>query len=163
MPENADLTSSGKVLDFWIDSYKLRIDYITKQLDRMWNRFQLLLSIDIALAGLVFAPLSEKRLFGTSIFALLGVLVSLFWYLVGAEDRFLVQVYREQLRRDTDEVKKLLNLPHYIAVGDTEAPTRVTRDPVQFRFSAISITRLVVLFPMLFMVFFVVIAAILVR
>ena len=140
------MTSADKILDFRIESYKLRIDYVTKQFDRMWNRFQLLLGIDTALIALIFTPLAQKR-FGTVVFAALGILVSLFWFLVGAEDRYLVQLYREQLRHESAEVGKLLNLSDYVYVGDTESPTEVKQDLLQFRLRPASITRLIVIAP----------------
>ena len=147
------MTSADKILDFRIESYKLRIDYVTKQFDRMWNRFQLLLGIDTALVALIFAPLSQKR-FGTAVFAALGFIVSLFWFLVGAEDRYLVEVYREQLRYETAQLKTLLNLPDYIQVGDTEVPTTVKPGLLQFRFRRASITRLIVIAPLVLLISF---------
>jgi len=152
------LTSTEQPLQFLIDSYKLRVDYLTKQFDRMWNRFQLLLGIDTALAALIFAPLSDRRLFGTSFFALLGIPISLFWYIVGAEDRFLVVLYRKQLERETDTLRNLLGLKDYIPVGHTGAAPGVDRNPVQFRFEWTSITHLVVYFPLLFLAFFIYLA-----
>ena len=145
--------SAEKALDFHIESYKLRIEYVTKQFDRMWNRFQLLLGIDTALVALIFTPLTQKR-FSTAVFASLGFVVSLFWFLIGAEDKFLVEVYREQLRRETSQLKTLLDLPDYVGVGDTDAATAVRRDLLQFRFHRASITRLVVIVPLLLLIGF---------
>src|SRR5207248_9675762 len=109
-------------LDFRIDSYKLRIDYLTKQFDRMWQRFQLLLGIDTALVALIFAPFSQKR-FGTVVFAVVGVLASLFWFFVGAADRCLVELYREQLRHECTDGAWLVTVSDFGIAGGSDTLT----------------------------------------
>ena len=82
--------------DFALKDYELKVTYLTNHFQRMWTRFNYFVVIEAALIG-------GRTIFGTdriSITGLLfGLVVSVVWYVMGAEDRFLVEVYREQVRQ----------------------------------------------------------------
>jgi len=76
--------------------YELKLDYLKAQYDRMLTRFNYFLTIEIGLFGfsgwLIFE--NTGRVTAVRLPALLGVFVSLLWYIVAAEDRMLVETYR---------------------------------------------------------------------
>lgn len=90
-----------KSRDFLVDDYKLKVQYLTGQFDRMWNRLSYFLTVELTLFGalgyLVFDT-QGRDLRVVLALAVIGVVVSLGFYFVGAEDRFLVAAYRADLR-----------------------------------------------------------------
>ena len=60
----------------------------------MWNRFNYFVAIESGLAGGKFLLGDSKMNQGV---AILGTVLSLIWYVMGAEDRYLVRVYRKQV------------------------------------------------------------------
>jgi hypothetical protein len=111
-PASSDIDSStapqrflAKLTDesikFLIDDYKLKVDYLTKHFDRMWTRFSFFLTIELALFGFLGYLLfdsSGRDVRSVPVPTLLGIVSSLLWYIVGAQDRFLVSSYRDDLR-----------------------------------------------------------------
>ena len=79
--------------DVLIKDYELKVRYLTDHFGRMWTRFNYFVGIESALIG-------GKLIFGNGKLspevAIIGAIVSLIWYVMGAEDRFLVRVYRKQ-------------------------------------------------------------------
>jgi len=72
----------------------------------MWARFNYFVGIESALIG-------GKLVFGNGELspqiAIVGAVVSLLWYIMGAEDRFLVRVYRdEHLKNAADLIAKTM-------------------------------------------------------
>ena len=69
--------------------------YLTQHFGRMWTRFNYFVGIESALVG-------GKLIFGNGKLspgiAIVGAVVSLIWYVMGAEDRFLVRVYRGHVK-----------------------------------------------------------------
>jgi (4S)-4-hydroxy-5-phosphonooxypentane-2,3-dione isomerase len=77
---------------FRTKDYELKANYLTGQFNRMWQRFQFFITIQTALVG-------GKTVFGeraTIPLALVGAVVSVVWFIIGAEDRYLVTAYRLQ-------------------------------------------------------------------
>lgn len=80
--------------DILIKDYELKVRYLTDHFGRMWTRFNYFVGIESALIG-------GKLIFGNGKLspevAIVGAIVSVIWYVMGAEDRFLVRVYRKQV------------------------------------------------------------------
>src|SRR5262245_41529780 len=89
--------------DFLIKDYELKVGYLTQQFSRMWTRFNYFIGIESALVG-------GKLIFGDGKLqpqvAMVGAVVSLIWYVMGAEDRFLVRVYRSHVKHAADLLSK---------------------------------------------------------
>jgi hypothetical protein len=154
--------------DFLLEDYRLKAQYLTDQFSRMWNRFQFLLTIETAVAGLYFAPLGDKRIVSAPAFAIIGITVSLFWYTVGAQDRAYVVWYRMQLENAAKKVAPAFGLDQYSYVGD-ETGFGSAHDlpvlgsfkvhfvsPLEWRVDRISVTHLAAAFPLLVLVFWIV-------
>lgn len=86
--------------------YELKLDYLKSQYDRMLIRFNYFLTIEIGLFGFLgWLVFENAKVTAVRLPALLGVFVSLLWYIVAAEDRALVEVYRS---RADDSARKRL-------------------------------------------------------
>src|SRR5438094_512958 len=78
-----------------LKDYELKVGYLTNHFQRMWTRFNYFVVIEAALIG-------GKTIFGDTEIGIpglsFGLALSLVWYVMGAEDRYLVEVYREQVK-----------------------------------------------------------------
>jgi hypothetical protein len=135
--------------DFRVKDYEMKVDYLVSQFGRMWNRFQFFLGIETLLVGLFFAPLQSSRMTSATTFAVIGLLSSLFWFGVGAEDKYLVGLYRDQVRMAATHVRHLFHLEDdYNFVGQTDVRgRRAFVSPIEWRVRDVSITTLVAVFP----------------
>src|SRR5882672_9827951 len=101
-----------KLQDFLIKDYELKIRYLTDHFSRMWTRFNYFIGIESALIGgkLIFGGGKLSR--GV---AIVGAVVSLIWYVMGAEDRFLVRVYRDEHVKNAASLvaKSLWSVDHH--------------------------------------------------
>jgi len=141
--------------DFAQKDYKLKIQYLTNHFQRMWTRFNYFVVIEAALIG-------GKTIFGDKTISVaglcFGLALSLVWYVMGAEDRFLVQVYRDQLNEAASFLTKSLwpfEDRQYQFVGDLEGAGesfKTQRSGLErlsaWRIESISTTRLAALIPL---------------
>jgi hypothetical protein len=100
--------------DFALKDYELKVAYLTNHFQRMWTRFNYFVIIEAALLG-------GRTIFGEQSLTVPGIVfgvgLSAVWYVMGAEDRYLVQVYRKHV----DDAAKLL--------GDATAKVSAARSP----------------------------------
>src|SRR5262245_12977701 len=91
--------------DFLVKDYELKVAYLTQHFGRMWTRFNYFVGIESALVG-------GKLIFGSgrlsAEIAIVGAIVSLTWYVMGAEDRFLVRLYRGHVKDAADLLEKVV-------------------------------------------------------
>lgn len=107
--------------DFALKDYELKVAYLTNHFQRMWTRFNYFVVIEAALIG-------GRTIFGSDRISVaglsFGLVVSLLWYVMGAEDRFLVQFYRDQVKQSAALLRDGLWTPtdrRYEFVGDPAA------------------------------------------
>lgn len=85
---------------FLEEDYKLKVAYLESHFERLWTRFNFLLTIQLALFGflgyLLFDP-NAKSVEAALTPIFLGLAASLLWYVIGAQDRYLVEAYRESV------------------------------------------------------------------
>ena len=93
--------------NFFMEDYKLKISYLNDQFSRMWTRFNFFLTIESGLvAGQVFAKKTDVFNITDIHWAL--VFISLLWYVFGAQDKYLVDNYRDHVE---DAFKRLKEKP----------------------------------------------------
>jgi len=80
--------------EFMRKDYELRISYLNNHFSRMWMRFNYFVAIESALVGGKF--LLDANQLSTEL-TVAGIVLTIGWYVMGAEDRFLVRVYRKQV------------------------------------------------------------------
>jgi hypothetical protein len=84
---------------FLMEDYKLKVGYLTAQFSRMWTRFQYFIVLEGVLSTAFFGFFrnNENRANGVWV-AVTGAVVALCWYFFGAQDKYLVETYRSQIR-----------------------------------------------------------------
>jgi len=142
---------------FLAEDYQVKANYLTAHLGRMWTRFNFFVTVESGLvAGLVFTRdgggFSEAAVY----FAAAEAVLSAIWWVFGAQDRYLVEAYREaveaawkQLRDRVPEAERAAVLA---PVGATARATRRFH-PFEWRWGPISITRLAAIVPFLLLLF----------
>jgi hypothetical protein len=157
--------------------YELKITYLTDQFGRMWNRFNYFVAIETALIGGMLL-ISNREISRALVIA--GVLISALWYVMGAEDRYLVRMYRYQVKKAAEAVVKMIwtdkeTQDAYRYVGQVDEPMRFELREYEHRQKSfwkrlvelewlsgwrkepISTTRLAALFPLLVLVLWLII------
>jgi hypothetical protein len=129
--------------DALLEDYKLKLDYLTTQYNRMWARFNFLLGTELAVFGFLgYVTFDAKLPEATRLPIVAGLAISALWYVVGAQDRALVDEYR---RRATSAARALSDhpegIPGYEATHPA-APVRNRRGFFSWYWRPISITRL---------------------
>lgn len=81
-------------VDFLVEDYKLKAQYLTDHFSRMWTRFNFFLTINSALFA--FSVQKDTAAFAP-LFVVAGILLSVLWYFFGVTDNYLVEVYRRQV------------------------------------------------------------------
>jgi hypothetical protein len=144
-----------------LEEYKLGVQYLTNHLTRLWTRFSFFLTLETALVVALLSLLRDGQDGRLSPAALVipgvAVLLSVSWYVTGAQDRFLVVVYRHQIG---DIVRRLIPDPNkewpYLGedIDDLEPKLeksmgKIPRNRLQWRRKFLSITRMPAWFPLL--------------
>ena len=131
--------------EFCLKDYELKIQYLTSHFDRMWQRFNFFLVIEMGLSAAIWGWVTEfeDSKYGWTII-LIGLLSSLCWYIFGAQDRYLVEVYRKAIQCAW---KKVNSDQNYHPVGSTKI--KVKKAWYQWRSENISTTKLAAIFPLL--------------
>jgi hypothetical protein len=75
--------------------YELKIRYLSDHLQRMWTRFNFFVTIESALVSGKFLIASNVPSVALTV---TGIVLSLIWYVMGAQDRFLVELYRTEVQ-----------------------------------------------------------------
>ena len=86
-----------ELANFLLEDYRQKVSYLTAHLQRMWTRFNFFLTIQSGLLAFLFTSnrdLSHVALY----FALAEAVVALLWYVFGAQDRYLVLLYRQHVK-----------------------------------------------------------------
>lgn len=89
--------------DFLLEDYKQKIVYLTSHLQRMWTRFNFFVTIESALLGgkfLIASNVPSQEL------ATAGMVLSALWYVMGAQDRYLVKIYRWHVEQAAKRIAK---------------------------------------------------------
>ncbi|HLO28798.1 MAG TPA: hypothetical protein VK249_06670 [Anaerolineales bacterium] len=143
--ENADAQRP-----FLQKDYELKINYLAAQYTRMWTRFNFFLVLESGLSAALWLWFKDKGAFigQANPLAWLGLVTSFCWYVMGAEDRYLVVVYRSHVEDAGKKVKQDLELQDYVYVSDPTRPL-IEQKIYQWRFEPLSTTKLAAWFPIL--------------
>lgn len=94
-------------VDFLFEDYKTKLEYLRHQYDRLWGRFHFFLTVELAIFGFLGYLTFDKQYPDATPYPIaLGIFVSVLWYIVGAEDRALVEVYGERARAAAKRIAK---------------------------------------------------------
>jgi hypothetical protein len=146
----------------WVDDYKSKVQYLKDHFTRLWTRFNYFLTLQSALFGAaILSP--EKYHWWIPLF---GAFLCVLWYIFGAQDRYLVDLYRKQIEHSVRKIKSEYRLSDYYFIGQTEdilsesekiEHLNVEKNIYQWRSEYISTTKLAALFPLLILLMWLVI------
>lgn len=138
--------------------YDHKIAYLKDHYSRMWTRFNYFVGIETAITG--GKILWAGGAVSADWFAWLGVIVSLFWYMMGAQDRYLGVHYRRQVDAAGKALAETLGFDEYVPVGAVSNIKKAFdfRGPAEWRSKAFSTTRLAAWVPLAVMVLWVALA-----
>ncbi len=133
-----------------VDDYKSKVNYLKDHFSRMWTRFNFFLTIHSGLFGATVLS-NDKDKWWIPFF---GILIAILWYIFGAQDRYLVALYRKEVEQAGIEVKLKYKLSDYNFIGQTENVTniKIGIQPYQWRCESLSTTKLAALFPLAILV-----------
>ena len=97
-----------KAIEFLIEDYKLKVDYLSNHFSRILTRFNFFLSIELALFGaLGFLSFGNNRNIEAAILPIfLGLATSVIWLVIGCQDRRLVVIYRGGMVLAAEKIAK---------------------------------------------------------
>jgi hypothetical protein len=143
-------TPDKSTSDFLVKDYELKIRYLSDHFTRMWNRFNYFVAIESALVSGKFFFGNGKLSQGL---AVIGAVLAFVWYVMGAEDRYLVEVYRKHVEDAGALVAQALWQEKgalYRHVGEIEETSRTVPQNISgWRLKAVSTTKLAALIPLL--------------
>jgi len=152
---------------FLTDDYKLKVGYLTDHMQRMWTRFNFFITIQSGLVGgLVLASDSGKFTKSALYFLIAEAVLSVVWWVFGAQDRHLVTVYRRQIEQAWDllsrspSLESKLPLDYSYAGETTRLAALDWRGPLEWRWERISTTRLPAVVPLVLLAFWLVLIAV---
>lgn len=156
-----------KEFTFLIEAYKTAIDYFDGYATRVYNRFNILLTVDVALAGLFGTAWMQSQAIssaGALYIPLIGLVLSILLYIQSAQDKF---VLKRHLKRINDIRKKIeekigrSDIPALFSpLDETDTGTRqfVYEGITSWRSNRISLTRVPPITAVAFIIFWIVIA-----
>ena len=140
------------LLEFWHEDHALRVGRVDQQLNRMWLRFNFFLTIQSALFGLTFTEIKGALVPNVHLLAVVGFVICVWWYIFGAQERYLVDLFRRQLSFSAEQLTAQLAISPYDYVGKTEEITMTALPPASWdcwRVQPISLTRLPCIIPVI--------------
>ncbi len=170
-PEMNDLINQS-IVGFLTKDYELKINYLTAHLGRMWQRFNFFIALESALSAALFGFFKGKE--GISdyaiVIAVIGAVSSICWYIFGAQDRCLAAFYRQQVNDSGKIIAEKLGLnaflgSEYVHVGHQikEINQNWYKYIYQWRSDRISTTKLAAFFPLLVVLYWICIIALVLR
>ena len=138
--------------DFLKEVYKLRVQLYGEFTGRMWSRFNFLLTAEIGAIGFfITSSIEPEWRDNLWLFPVIGMFVSLIWYILGAQDRYYFEGFRKQVQYLENQMMKELGIKDLdsFAFGN---PINVKKDLFTQRWRFISLSRLVAALPLFFLI-----------
>ncbi|PYS58167.1 MAG: hypothetical protein DMF74_24375 [Acidobacteria bacterium] len=166
--QTSDEILNNPDLEFLKEDYWRKVEYLKDHFTRLWNRFNYFLTLEAALFGATILS-SEKYHWWVPIF---GAVVCVLWYIFGAQDRYLVELYRKEIEQALDQLGSKLSLENYYFVGQTEniedqkdkmGRLKIDWRIYQWRWSFLSTTKLPALFPLIVLLMWAIIFLVLIN
>lgn len=170
--KNGESDPGNLKIGFLKEDYGLKINYLTAHLTRMWQRFNFFIALESGLSAALFGFFKGEE--GLSdyaiIIAVIGAVSSICWYIFGAQDRYLKELYGNQVKYTGEKIANKLGLKNYLGseyvhVGDqTEKLKQKWYEYIyQWRSKHITTTKLAALFPLLVVIYWISIIVLILR
>ena len=124
--------------------YELKVRYLSDHYARMWTRFNFFMVANTAMVIALCKELIEGRtLFNSLPLLSAAAVLALWWYIFGAQDRYLVKAYRTEIGK----VAKAFAPKDYVPVSEM-SEAHIEPEIFQWRSERFSTTTLVAWFPL---------------
>ena len=144
------MTTKEQNIDFLIEAYKIRAKLYSDLTTRMWIRFNYLLTASTALFGLFFTVwMNSDSPEGVFWFPIVGIIISALWFILGAQDRYYFEGFRNQTRQVEAELSKELNSTNLQGLEFGSANVDRT-NLLTWRWKRASLSRLPAIVPLFF-------------
>jgi len=156
----ADDQLETEKLKFLVEDYRQKVQYLKDHFVRIWTRFNFFLTLQSALIGATIISI-EKYQWRVPAF---GIFISALWYVAGAQDRYLVDLYRKEIQLAVPQIKRALQLSNYYYIGQTEdipgeaekvKDLNIKNAIHQWRSESASTTKLAAIIPLVLLLFWV--------
>ena len=98
-------------INILLDLYKLKFNMLNNYVNRSWQRFNWLFTIESAWLSLYFTMDKYKLLLNKEIFwIIIGIIISFLWFIMGLEDYSSIKSYSEDVKKLE---KDIYNFIHY--------------------------------------------------
>jgi hypothetical protein len=88
-----------------LEEYKIQVQSLANHYTRLWTRFNFFITLHTALLVALVGLFRDRDLSADAIpLTALGVFMGLIWYVIGAQDRYLVTFYRRQIAHAADRL-----------------------------------------------------------
>lgn len=103
-------------VDLSLKDFELKLGTLNNQYSRLWQRLGFFLSIETALfGGLAWLLVDRVRPDAMHLSGILGILISVIWYITAAQDRALVVEYRRRLDAAAKRIEDQIGLTGFAA------------------------------------------------
>ena len=89
---------------FVIELYRTRMQHFVNQGNRLWIRFHYFLTAELALIGIYLLKAEYTTLINENLIPMLGIMCSILWYLIGAQDLYFYELYRKGVHTVEDNL-----------------------------------------------------------
>ncbi|MBN1452114.1 MAG: hypothetical protein JW963_13945 [Anaerolineales bacterium] len=146
----SDKNLDEKKIEFLIEAYKIRAQLYSDLTSRMWSRFNYLLTANAALFGLFFNFWIDSDVVdGIFWFPVVGIIISMVWFVLGAQDRYYFEAFRAQTREVESEISNELGVIN-LKGKEFGSAAVVKKDFLTWHWKFGSLSRLPALVPFLF-------------
>lgn len=145
--------ANSEKINFLIEDYRIKADYLQNHFNRSWTRFNYFLVIESGIAALLVKSLIDtaKTSQNLHFFCLIGIITSFIWYVFGAQDRKWIELYRNQAKDVCKNLAMNFSIPNYKPAGeglDYQSRRKLPSYIYEWRFNPISNTKLLALLPL---------------
>jgi len=153
---------NNDLFNFLDKDYERKINYLLQQFARMWTRFNFFITLE---SSLIAGKLIFKADPSNQWFAWVGLGLSICWYVFGANDKQLVNVYKYGVEKAAEKIISLVDIEKvyvedkYYYVGKADIKYKDVRGEddrnelkmglLHWRLKLLSITHLASAFPLL--------------
>ena len=138
-------------INFLIEAYRLRFQLHSEHTSRLWTRFNFLLTAEIAFLGVLYTAIANaSSLDSHKIISGFGIIVSLLWYILGAQDHYYFEGFRQQVRALEQTIAKELGVSSLTNFPFGQVQD-IKRNLVTWHWSPLSLSKLIAIFPIFFL------------
>ncbi len=154
-----------KQFTYLLEAYKTAVDFFNNYADRVYNRFNILLGIDVLLAGFFSGGLIDAKTnstVGNFLIVSLGLIISLLLYVQSAQDKFVTKKLRERVNGIRVLIEENIgrdDIPAlFVPLDDTDLGKRtfIGENVTSWRSNFISLSKVPVITSVVFVVFWII-------